>query len=80
MVQQAPHLMVDVAFGSALASGMAGTTRRITTSLDWCGSVWRATWKPFALLALGVLGCAIALTVYFPGARTLGEALALWRT
>ena len=80
VVHEAPQLLVDVAFGSALASGMAGTTRRVTTSLDWCESVWRATWKPFVTLAIGVLACAAAFTYAFPGARTLGEALALWRS
>jgi hypothetical protein len=80
MVHEAPQLLVDVAFGSALASGFAGTTRRVVSSLDWCGSVWRATWKPFILLAISVLACAVAFAVLFPGARTLGEAFMLWRT
>jgi hypothetical protein len=80
MVHEAPQLLVDVAFGSALASGFAGTTRRVTSSLDWCSSVWRATWKPFIALAISVVACAVAFAYVFPGARTLGEAFLLWRT
>jgi len=79
VVHEAPQLLVDVAFGSALAGGFAGTTRRVTSSLDWCESVWRATWKPFVALAISVVACATAFAYAFPGARTLGEAFLLWR-
>lgn len=78
MVHEAPHLLADVAFGSALTSGMAGTARRVA-SLDWCGSVLRATWKPFAALAAVVIVAALVVEHYFPGARTLGEAWLLVR-
>ena len=75
LVASAPHLLADVAFGAALTSGIAPAARRVAAAEDdWSGSVFTATWKPFAVILAVVVLAAIALAHYFPGATTLGAA------
>lgn len=75
LVSSAPHLLADVAFGAALTGGIAPAARRVADADDdWTGSVFKATWKPFAVILVVVVLASLALGHYFPGARTLGEA------
>lgn len=79
MIVSAPHLLVDVAFGAAITSGIAPATRRAAVDPCWEGSVWHATWKPAAAMLAVLVVCAIAFHHYFPGLRTLGEAFTALR-
>ncbi len=74
MIVAAPHLLVDVAFGAALATGVAPGARRAVAEPQWEGSVWRATWKPALAMFAVLVVCALVLQHYFPGAPTLGAA------
>jgi len=75
LVSSAPHLLADVAFGAALTGGIAPAARRVADAeADWSGSVWKATWKPFAVLLAVVVIAGFALSHYFPGVATLGDA------
>jgi len=75
LVASAPHLLADVAFGAALTGGIAPAARRVADTDDgWCDGVWKATWKPFAVILIVVVLAGLALSHYFPGAATLGDA------
>ena len=74
LVSAAPGMLVDAAFGGMLAGGLVKSVRRMGEP-DWEGSVLRSTWKPFAAIAIVVLGAAIAFQWVAPGARTLGDVL-----
>ncbi len=77
MIASAPHLLVDVAFGAALTTGVAPAARRVARAVDapaWQGSVLHATWKPVALMGVVMIACAMVFGHYFPGMSTLGEA------
>ena len=78
LVSSAPHLLADVAFGAALTGGIAPAARRVADADDgWTGSVFKATWKPFAIILVVVVLASLALGHWFPGARTLGEAFGM---
>lgn len=76
MIVSAPHLLVDVAFGAAITSGIAPATKRAVVEPQWEGSVWHATWKPAVVMLVVLIACAIVFHHCFPGMRTLGEAFA----
>lgn len=74
MIANAPHLLVDVAFGAAITSGVAPAARRAALVPAWHDSVFRATWKPVLVMLVVLVACAVALAYFFPGASTLGGA------
>ncbi|MEP7062805.1 MAG: hypothetical protein ABI881_10425 [Betaproteobacteria bacterium] len=74
LVVSAPHLLVDVAFGAAITSGMAPAAKRVAVAPQWEGSVWHATWKPAVVMLVVLIVCALVFHHFFPGMRTLGEA------
>ncbi len=79
LIVSAPHLLVDVAFGAALAGGMAPSAHRAAQRGPWAGGVLAATWKPFLALLVVLVLAALAFRHYFPGALTLGEAWRFYR-
>ncbi|MEO8847926.1 MAG: hypothetical protein ABI440_04765 [Casimicrobiaceae bacterium] len=79
MIVAAPHLLVDVAFGAAIAGGVAPSTKRAVAEPQWEGSVWRATWKPAVVMLVVLVICALVFRHYFPALPTLGAAFSLVR-
>jgi hypothetical protein len=74
----APAMLADAAFSALLAGGLVKHVRRMD-ELDWEGSIFKSTWKPFAgVVAIALVTGAVAHYVV-PGARTLGEVLMLYR-
>ncbi|CAG0951331.1 hypothetical protein BURK2_00214 [Burkholderiales bacterium] len=69
-----PAVLVDAAFEATLAGGLLRAGRN-TARGDWVGSVWRATWIPFALVQAAALGFVWAAAIYTPGAVTFGEVI-----
>lgn len=69
----APDLLSDAAFGAMLSAGVVPGLHRANEP-DWNGHVFRATLPVIAGVMAVVLLAAWALTHYFPGARTLGDA------
>lgn len=74
LVWIAPDLLSDAAFGAMLSAGVVPGLHRANEP-DWNGHVFRATLPVIAGVMAVVLLAAWALTHYFPGAQTLGEAL-----
>lgn len=77
-VWMAPELLTDAAFAALLSGGALPGIRRAQAQ-DWHGTLLAATWKPLAAVVVVGAGAALALMHWFPGARTLGEALLLLR-
>ena len=73
LVWIAPDLLSDAAFGAMLSAGVVPGLHRANEP-DWNGHVFRATLPVIAGVMAVVLLAAWALTHYFPGAQTLGEA------
>lgn len=74
----APELLVDAAFAAMLAGGaLPGLAR--AQAADWHASLFRATWKPLAAVVVATVAGALALSHWFPGARTLAEAFGMLR-
>jgi len=72
LLYQAPDILTEAAFQAALATGLLRRARGID-SPHWSGSVFRATWLPFAIVTvLGYLFGMFAQAVY-PEARTVVE-------
>jgi hypothetical protein len=74
MVASAPHLLVDVAFGAALAGGVAPAARRVVSGATWEQSVLSATWKPVLAMFAVMVVAALVFQHFFPGMPTLGAA------
>ena len=79
MVVGAPHLLVDVAFGAAITSGVVPAAKRVVSGASWEESVLAATWKPVTAMFVVLVVAALVFHHYFPGMRTLGEAFASLR-
>ncbi len=74
VIFEAPMILSEAAFEGLLAASLVKKTRLIDDE-DWMGSVFRATWIPFAAtLAVAVFG-ALALHHYFPEAHRLADIL-----
>lgn len=72
LLYQAPDILTEAAFQAALATGLLRRARGID-SPHWSGSVFRATWLPFAaVMGLSFLFGTIAQSFY-PDARTVVE-------
>ena len=72
LVWNGPDILTEAAFQAFLASGLLRRARGMD-SPGWTGSVFRATWPPFAIvLALSFLFAVVARS-YHPEARTVVE-------
>lgn len=69
-----PAVLIDAAFEATLAGGLARTGQQSARG-DWVGSIWRATWLPFALVSAAALGFGWVASIYAPGATTFGEVV-----
>jgi hypothetical protein len=72
LLYQAPDILTEAAFQAALATGLLRRARGIDAP-HWSGSVFRASWLPFAVvLGLSFVFGMIAQSLY-PEARTVVE-------
>jgi hypothetical protein len=72
LVYQAPFILSEAAFQALLAGGLARRARRIEQG-DWLGSVFRATWIPFALTLLLSLLAGGLIHHFFPEVTRISE-------
>ena len=74
VIVETPVILSEAAFEGLLAASLVKSTRLIDEG-NWMGSVFKATWKPFALtLAVAILG-GLILRAYFPEAHRLLDIL-----
>ena len=78
LIYQSPAILAEAAFQAALASGLIGAARRIEYG-DWAGSVFKATWIPFAVVLALAIGFGWAAQHYCPAATKAAEIFYLCR-
>jgi hypothetical protein len=76
VVYQAPAILSEVGFHGLLASGLVRASRRIHT-LDWAGSVFKATWIPFGIVLVLIMVFTLVAHQYCPQATKLPEVVQL---
>ncbi len=74
LVWQAPVILSEAALQAALAMGLVRRTRQGALG-HWAGGVFRATWKPFALVLALALILGWTVSALFPGAEKLSDVL-----
>ena len=72
LLYQAPDILTEAAFQAALATGLLRRARGIDAP-HWSGSVFRATWLPFAVVTGLSLGFGMIAQSLYPEAHTVVE-------
>jgi hypothetical protein len=76
LIWEAPAILAEAAFNAVLAASLVRSTKRMNEP-DWLGSVFKATWKPFAVvLALAVVS-GWAMHHYLPKASRMMDVIHL---
>jgi hypothetical protein len=78
LIYQSPAILAEAAFQAALASGLIKAARRIEYG-DWAGSVFKATWIPFAIVLAAAIGFGWAAQHFCPAATKAAEIFYLCR-
>lgn len=78
LIYQSPAILAEAAFQAALASGLISAARRIEYG-DWAGSVFKATWIPFAIVLAAAIGFGWAAQYFCPAATKAAEIFYLCR-
>lgn len=72
LIYQAPVILAEAAFQAAMAAGLVKATNRMD-QIGWTGSVWEATWVPFAILLITATAFGWAAQEYCPEATKMAE-------
>jgi hypothetical protein len=72
LIYQAPAILSEIAFDSVLAVSLVRKSKKMQDP-DWIGSVFKATWKQFAIILLFALIAGIAIHVIFPDMTKLSD-------
>lgn len=76
VISEAPIILSEAAFEGLLAATLIRKTRIINDE-NWIGSVFKTTWKPFAITLVITFFAATILHMYFPEATKLSDILKL---
>ena len=74
LVWQGPAILTEAAFDSVLAASLVRSTKRMKEP-DWLGSVFKATWKPFAIVFALALVSGSAIHHYLPQATRVLDVI-----
>jgi uncharacterized membrane protein YgcG len=72
LIYQAPAILSEAAFNALLSGSMIRASKKMRTE-DWTGSVFKATWIPFTIIAVITIAAAVILVKVFPGETNLGD-------
>jgi hypothetical protein len=72
LIYQSPVILAEAAFQAALSLGLINAAKRIEYG-DWTGSVFKATWIPFAAVLALAVGFGWAAQHYCPAATKAAE-------
>jgi hypothetical protein len=72
LVYQAPAILSEVAFDSVLAVSLVRKSKKMQDP-DWIGSVFKATWKQFAVILLFAVIAGTAIHLIFPDVTKISE-------
>ncbi len=76
LIYQGPSILTEIAFEAALASGLVKAAKSIDRG-EWTGSVFKATWIPFAIVLVLSIALGIAAQRLCPQASRIGEVFTL---
>jgi hypothetical protein len=76
LISQAPAILAEAAFDAVLAASLVHSSRRMNQP-DWMGSIFKATWKPFAVVLLMAIVAGLAMHHYLPKTSRLIEVIHL---
>jgi uncharacterized membrane protein YgcG len=74
LIIEAPVILSEAAFNALLSGGMIRATGRMRGE-DWTGSILKATWIPFMIIAVITIGSAAVLTKVFPGETNISDIM-----
>jgi len=74
VVYSAPAILSEAAFQGVLVASLMKRTRTISDKA-WVGSIFKATWKPFAVTLVVAISAGFVLHSYFPNAVKLADIL-----
>jgi len=74
LIWQAPAILAEAAFNTVLAASLVRSTRRMNEP-DWIGSVFAATWKPFAVVLAMAIVSGWAMHHYLPKASRIMDVV-----
>lgn len=77
LLYSAPVILSEAAFQGLLAASLIKRTRVISDT-GWAGSIFKATWKPFALTFVVACVFSVVLHNYFPEAARLSDILGMY--
>jgi hypothetical protein len=72
LIYQAPLILSEAAFQAILAGSLARRAKRLEQG-DWMGSVFKATWIPFALTLVMAIAGGLIIHCCFPGVTRISE-------
>lgn len=78
LVWQAPAILAEAAFDAVLAAGLVRSSKRMKEP-DWMGSVFRTTWKPFAVVLMLAFASGWAMHHYLPKASRMMDVIHMFR-
>jgi hypothetical protein len=76
LVYQAPAILSEVAFDSVLAVSLIKKSKKMHDP-DWIGSVFKATWKQFAVILLFACIAGVTIHLILPDVTKLSELYGL---
>jgi len=74
LIWEAPAILAEAAFNAVLAASLVRSTTRINKP-DWIGSVFTATWKPFAVVMAMALVSGWTMRHYLPEAKRIMDVV-----
>jgi hypothetical protein len=77
LVWQAPAILAEAAFDAVLAASLVKSSKNMKEP-DWIGSVFRTTWKPFAVVLLLAAVSGWAMHHYLPKAARMMDVIHLF--
>lgn len=78
LIWQAPAILAEAAFDAVLATTLVRSTKKMKEP-DWMGSVFKATWKPFAVVLTLTIVAGWAMHHYIPeAARMMDVVRMVW--
>ncbi len=77
LVWQAPAILAEAAFDAVLAASLVKSSRNMREP-DWVGSVFKTTWKPFALVLILAMVAGWAMHHYLPKATRVMDVIQLF--
>ncbi len=74
LVWQAPTILAEAAFDAVLAASLVRSSKKMNEP-DWMGSIFKTTWKPFAVVLLLATASGWAMHHYLPKASRMMDVI-----